>query len=229
MELPILGALLHLSDPTLPIGGYTHSNGLETYVQEGIVTNAATAKEFVASMLSQNIQYTDASIMVRAYKAMQSSNINWLQQLSNECTALKAPMEIRQASIKLGLRLFKIFTRQHQSPFINTFEKLVNKKEAEPHYCIVYGIYACLLGIPLQEALFAFYYNAAIGMITNSVKLVPLGQLEGQDILFELQPLLHALTGETLTIPDEMVGLCAIAFDIRSMRHERLYSRLYMS
>ena len=66
-------------------------------------------------------------------------------------------------------------------------------------------------------------------MITNSVKLVPLGQLDGQDVLFELQPLIKQLAKETLTIDRDLAGLCNIAFDIRCMQHERLYSRLYMS
>ena len=44
--------ILHLSDPTLPIGGYTHSNGLETYVQEGLVHNAATAEAGLRLMVA---------------------------------------------------------------------------------------------------------------------------------------------------------------------------------
>ncbi|MBO9618471.1 MAG: urease accessory protein UreF [Niabella sp.] len=229
MQSSFLGALLHLSDPTLPIGGYTHSNGLETYVQEGIVNNAATAKAFVVNMLQQNIRYNDAAYMVRAYRATAQQDLVELQRLSGECTALKSPMEIRQASIKLGLRLIKIFKRQESFELVTLFEQAIQQKEADPHYCIVFGCYARLLNIPLPEALFAFYYNAAVGMITNSVKLVPLGQLDGQDILFQIQPLLKELSATTADIPDEMLGLCAVAFDIRCMRHERLYSRLYMS
>ncbi|MGY0036587.1 hypothetical protein [Pedobacter sp. NJ-S-72] len=52
MELNFLGSLLHLADPTLPIGGYSHSNGLETYVQEGIVCSADTARLYVTNMLT---------------------------------------------------------------------------------------------------------------------------------------------------------------------------------
>jgi hypothetical protein len=97
------------------------------------------------------------------------------------------------------------------------------------HYCLVYGVYAAMLKIPLQEALTAYYYNAATGMVTNCVKLVPLGQQEGQQILFGLLSLLPELVEQTLTIPRHLAGRCSFAFDIRSMQHERLYSRLYMS
>lgn len=229
MQHYFLGSLLHLSDPTLPIGGYTHSNGLETYVQEGLVCNAATAGTFVEHMLKYNIKYNDAAIMKLAYDAASGNDIDSIIKLDQECTALKSPMEIRQASQKLGLRLIKIFRRQEVFPLVTAYEQAIKEKKADAHYCIAFGIYACLLRLPLPEALFAFYYNAAVGMVTNSVKLVPLGQLDGQDILFALQPLLKQLSEETQHIDRNLVGLCSIAFDIRCMQHERLYSRLYMS
>ncbi|WP_433836720.1 urease accessory protein UreF [Flavobacterium anhuiense] len=229
MENTYLGSLLHLADPTLPIGGYTHSNGLETYVQDEAVNSVTSAKEFVSNMLMYNIKYNDASFLKLAYLAAAENDLETIIKLDQECSALKSPREIREASQKLGIRLIKIFRRQKAFDLIEGYERAIANKEATAHYCIAFGLYAQLLEIPLDEALFAFYYNAAIGMITNSVKLVPLGQLEGQDVLFELQPLIKKLAKETLTIERELVGLCSIAFDIRCMQHERLYSRLYMS
>ncbi len=229
IEHTYLGSLLHLADPTLPIGGYSHSNGLETYIQDEVVTSVTTAKEFVTNMLMYNLKYNDASFVKLAYEATAAHDLRTIIQLDQECSALKSPREIREASQKLGIRLIKIFRRQKAFQMVTDYENAISTKEATAHYCIAFGMYAQLLEIPLPEALFAFYYNAAIGMITNSVKLVPLGQLDGQDVLFELQPLIKKLAKETLTIDRELVGLCNIAFDIRCMQHERLYSRLYMS
>ncbi|MBO9616935.1 MAG: urease accessory protein UreF [Dyadobacter sp.] len=222
-----LAALLHLSDPTLPIGGYVHSNGLETYVQQDIVHSTATAKEFVTNMLMYNVKYNDASFVRLAYEAV--ADIDALVELDQECSALKSPREIREASQKLGVRLLKIFQRKRSSALADAFDRQIKEKNAEGHYCLAFGLLARQLGIPLHDTLLAFYYNAAAGLITNAVKLVPLGQLDGQDLMLDLQPVLYQLAEDTLLVNRELVGLCNIAFDIRCMQHERLYSRLYMS
>ncbi|UWX61091.1 urease accessory protein UreF [Chryseobacterium oranimense] len=229
MNLNFLSGLLHLSDPTLPIGGYTHSNGLETYVQQRIVNNLQTAKEFVENMLQYNIKYNDGAFVKLAYNAAENNDLELLLSLDNECNAIKCPKEIRQASQKLGLRLIKIFKRREHFPLMEAFEKAVQNREVNSHYCIVFGVYAYLMKIPLYEALLGFYHTSVAGMITNAVKLVPLGQLDGQDILFSLYPVMEKTANETMQLDRDMVGLCNTAFDIRCMQHERLYSRLYMS
>lgn len=215
--------LLHLTDPTLPVGAYTHSNGLETYVQQGLVTNGTQATAYIRNMLEHNLPYNDALFAVLAYRAAEANDIGQLILLDEECTALKAPQELRLASQKLGMRLVKLLT-----PLVDNNDFTVVMRKGI-HYCLAYGVYAFLLGIPLKEALTAYYYNAATGMVTNCVKLVPLGQQEGQQILFALLPGLSLLADKTFAIPRQLAGRCSFAFDIRSMQHERLYSRLYMS
>lgn len=216
--------LLHLSDPALPVGAYTHSNGLETYVQQGIVHDAATAAGYIRNMLAHNIMYNDGFFALQGYLAAQAGDLAWLLSLDEECTALKAPMEMRQASQKLGVRLLKLMQPLTDHAFGKEYAR-----QGGGHYCLVYGVYACLLGIPLQEAITAFYYNAATGMVTNCVKLVPLGQQQGQEILFGLLQELPALVSRTQQVPRVLAGRCSPAFDISCMQHERLYSRLYMS
>lgn len=221
--------LLHLSDPTLPIGGYAHSAGLETYVQAGVVHDATTAKAFVTEMLAQNLLFTDAALVSLAYNATEENDWEELCRLDDECTAVKLPREMRQASQKLGTRLLKIFQPFCDNALANQYREAIQKRQLSGHYCLAFGQYACILQIPKAEALTGFYYNAAVGMVTNSVKLIPLGQQDGQAILFSLHTLIQELVGKTMQPDRGLIGLCCPGFDIRSMQHETLYSRLYMS
>lgn len=229
MKNSFIGSLLHLSDPTLPIGSFSHSHGLETYVQLNIVHDIASAELFIVENLKSNVKYNDASFVHLAYKAAATNDFGEVISLDQECTALKCAKEIRQASQKLGIRLIKIFRRYKDHELISKYDIAIKEKTASGHYCIAFGIYAFLLDIPLEETLYSYYYNTAVGLVTNSVKLIPLGQLDGQDIMFRLQPVMTRLVKETLEVDRSLVGLLDIGLDIRCMQHELLYSRLYMS
>ena len=221
--------LLHLCDPALPVGSFSHSGGLETYTQAGIVHNKETAGLFTRQQLSQNIFYNDAALLSLAYDAAHRGNMKAIIQLDEMCSAIKLPLELRTASLKLGTRLLKIFGSRLACTLVHQYQQMVKTQAGYGHYCVAFGIIACALQVGKAEALTGFYYNTAAGFITNTVKLVPLGQQDGQDLLMDLFPLIETLVAGTMEPNLEMIGLCCAAFDIRSMQHEHLYSRLYMS
>lgn len=228
MNIQLLN-LLQLSDPTIPIGGYAHSSGLETYVQAGIVKSRETAEEFIMQMLTKNFKYADAAFASLAYDAASENDFEQLLSLDQECSALKLPREMREASQKLGNRLTKIFQPLCSSELAAKYLKAIKSREASGHYCIFFGLYAKALNVYKKQMLTGFYYTTTVGFITNSVKLIPLGQQDGQHLLFNFLPIIDQLVEESMHPDRDLLGLCCPGFDIRCIQHESLYSRLYMS
>jgi urease accessory protein len=229
MSAARLGALLHLVDPTLPIGGFNHSNGLETFVQQGVVSTAADLLEYVTEQLKQNWMHNDGAFMSLAYDAVQAGDVARWIELDNLMGACKAPREVREGSYKLGVRLLKIFSRYESSRIMSEIEQAMLSGRARGYYPLVFALVACVSGIAKYEALYALYYNTAVGVVTNGVKLIPLGQMMGQDILYGLREPIEKAVARSMTPDIEWLGSCMVASDIRAMQHERLYTRLYMS
>ena len=228
-KLGSLIEILHITDPTLPIGGFSHSNGLETYVQQNLVKNMASTQEFVESMLKNNYKFNDGLAVKLAYDFTLENNLDQILKLDRESNALKAPREVREGSQKLGMRLIKIYHQLLDDPFLNTINDLILEKKMHGHYAVIYGIITALFKLDKEKATCAFLYNAAVGIITNAVKLVPLGQTDGQQIIYNVQPLIESLTLEIMELDRDLHGVCNAALDIKCMQHEHLYSRLYMS
>ena len=106
------------------------------------------------------------------------------------------------------MRLLKIFETICSNDLAIQFKNTVHENKTSGHYCIAFGLYAYALQILKQEALTGFYYNAAAGMVTNCVKLIPLGQQHGQEILFSLFTLIAQLVENTMKPDAELTGLC---------------------
>lgn len=229
MKINALLNLLHVADPNLPIGGYSHSNGLETYVQQGKVVDPDTTLTFIRNMLKSSILYNDASYVRLVYEALDDNNFDEVMKIDADCSAQKSPMEIRGGSHKLGARLFKIFVDKNDHPMLKKFGDYMNSNEGVGNYPVAYALVCFISGIELREALAAFYFSTASGMVTNAVKLVPLGQLQGQNVLFAIQKEIEGWVDKTINLDKKYIGLSSVGFDLRSMQHEKLYSRLYMS
>lgn len=224
-----LGALLHLVDPTLPIGGFDHSNGLETFVQQGAVHNAASLGEYVAVQLAQNWVYNDGAYVSLVFDAARAGDAAALMALDEKIGAAKPAREMREGSFKLGARLLKIFARHESADILTTFQTALTAQQAKGYFPPAFGLIAACMGLDKAQALYAFYYNAAVGTVTNGVKLIPLSQMAGQDILFALRQAIADAVNESLTPDQDWLGAATLAADIRAMQHERLYTRLYMS
>ena len=222
--------LLQVNDSMFPIGGFTQSYGLETYVVRNIVKDDASALEYAASMIQNSTFYNDAAFLNKTWHLAGNKNY-WSQpvKLDNLVTALKAPMEIRTASQKLGIRFLKLVNEMYSYSRPAKYQEGIQNQTVFGHYAIAYGLFCRQAGIERTEMLAAFYYNTLNAIVTNCAKAVPISQVSGQKIISKLSPLIEELVSKQDELPEEHIGLCCIGQEISCMQHEKLYTRIYIS
>ena len=222
--------VLQINDSLFPIGAYSHSYGLETYIQKDIVHDVTTAKEYIAKRLAYNFLYTDLLAVRLAYEAMQQKQLAKLDELEDIMDASRIPRELREASKKLGNRFIKTLVHMDVHWQTEEFKQYLalRKGKTTCHPC-AYGAFCACCGIGKNDALIHFLYTQTSAMVTTCVKTIPLSQSNGQKILFSLYPLFEEIITKVNTASEDMLCLSTPGFDLRSIQHEHLYSRLYMS
>lgn len=223
--------LLQLSDPLLPIGGFTQSFGLETYVQKGLVHDVLSAQKYLQSYLLNNFLYNDLLAVKLAWEYTGAANfLDRICHLETIISAAKLPQELRTASIRLGKRFLIIIESvlEEQHLFM-AYRKMVKSGHCAGHYSVIFGLAAKLLEIDKILLLPAVTYNTAAQIVNNCVKLVPISQKDGQKLLFAAQTQFKRIIDKVETLDEGSLGVSGAGFDLRSMQHERLYTRLYIS
>ncbi|MCD8108803.1 MAG: urease accessory protein UreF [Clostridiales bacterium] len=222
--------LLQVNDALFPIGAYSHSYGLETYIQKSLVTNEEEAWAFIYRRMTYGFCYNEFLSARLAYEYAAEGQTEKIMRLEDILEASRIPRETREAGRKLGSRFVKT-VRGLDIPFeSDVFTDYTHLRGgAGVTHSVVYGVFCAAVGILREEAMENYLYAQASSMVTNCVKTIPLSQTGGQQLLYRCQEMFQEILERLDTLTEEELCLSAPGFDIRCMQHEGLYSRIYMS
>ncbi|MDQ0202720.1 urease accessory protein UreF [Pectinatus haikarae] len=220
--------LLQINDALFPIGAYVHSYGLETYIQRGLICDDKSVKEWLMQYMSSSFIYSDMLAVRLAYERALAHDLEGVFLLEKLFLAARAPSELRQAAVKLGSRFIKTIHALPLSSINEVFEQYAAGSCRHIHPA-AYGVFCAAAGIVLSDCLFHYMYAQAAGLVNTCVKSVPLSQTAGQQLLRSCSLHWPRLLGMLQLLSIDDFCLSTPGFDIRSMQHEALYSRLYMS
>ena len=223
--------LLQVNDALFPIGGYSHSQGLETCIQTGLVHDEKSAEEYIRNRLRWSLAYTDLLAVRLAYKYAKQEELEKLEELEELLEASRIPAEQREAARKMGSRFAKTIEKLDLSVCgTGIFPEFLEKRKGKTvSHCCIYGVFCACLDTGEEECLSHYLYAQTSAMVTNCVKTVPLSQSAGQKLLAGFFPEFEEILEEVRACGEADLCLSAPGFDLRGIQHERLYSRLYMS
>ena len=215
--------LLQLADSALPTGALSHSFGLESLVEEGVVS-VDGLEGFLSACLKEG-GLLEAAFCRQAYHlAGEEFSLEW-GQLNDRISAFKPARESRQGSLALGRRLVALALQLEDLP------PLRQLSTENTHYCAVFGLLGRLLEVEEEAAVLAYLQQTTASLISAGQRLMALGQGQAARINWRLKPaMLQAALDSRETWPDNRaLQSFTPLVELASMRHPVLRTRLFIS
>ena len=220
--------LAALFSPAFPIGAFSYSHGIEAAIASGDVDDAATAHDWIETILLGGSGRNDAILMANAYNAVKlhaakdgqlAGGRNAEIEAINELAfALSSGAERAQESRELGVNFARMTEQVYQ---------LDISRSTPLAYPVAAGLVVRYLGCDLTLGLTFFLQSFIANLISVVVRAVPLGQSDGQIMLAQMMPAVATLANEAALAPLDDVGGYAILADHASIIHETLEPRIY--
>ena len=227
MPLALL-RLLHLASPTLPVGAYSYSQGLESAIDAGIVKNESGALTWIADTLTHSVARLEAPVFYRLYKAWASDDHNAVQHWNDYFLASRDSAEFRAETVQMGYSLAKLL--RDLFPQEKRTEALPpTVSEASTSFPSAMALACVMLETPLEDSLHAYLFAWTENQVLAALKAVPLGQVSGQRMLFALEETILAAAATALALADDDISNWTPGLSFLSMRHETQHSRIFRS
>ncbi|RBW70150.1 urease accessory protein UreF [Bacillus taeanensis] len=221
--------LLQFSDSNFPSGAFSHSFGLETYIQEQVITDKESFAKALSVYVEKQLVFVDGLACRLAYEALQQNKTEEFLELDHILFASSLAEETRMGNKRIGERMAKLCIDLYSSSILINYVKQIKDKQAYGHSALVFAAVAYYLNVPKETALATHLFTAVSSLVQNAVRGIPLGQTDGQKILVEIQPLLDQAVKTILQLSKDDLGAVSPGLEIAQMRHERLHVRLFMS
>ncbi len=227
--------LFQLASQALPIGGYSHSHGLEAAIESHVVCDEASLRRWIADLLEFSVGSFEAPCLLEMSAAWADYDVDAVRQLNDEFLATRESAELRAASVQLGYSMRLLLAQLPEFP-----ARIVQVLHSidEPALPCVWAAAAAAWSIPAGDSLSAYLWSWAENQVLVAVKSLPLGQSAGQRVI-------QAVGASMEPVMAGAADLCAAGADgagrgvgrsnfapalaILSSQHETQYSRLFRS
>ncbi len=217
--------LLAWFSPSYPIGAFSYSHGIEQAVEAGRIGDAASLAAWIGHILRHGAGWVDTVLLKEAYAA--SGDAGRLDELADLAVAWRGSAETALESSQQGGSFLTITRSAWAHPALDAF--VARRGERPLALSIAVGATAAAHRLDITAVLGAYLHAFAANLVSAAVRLIPLGQTDGQRALATLLPVVESIVPCALACGLEECGTAAPMVDISSMQHETQYTRLFRS
>ncbi|MCG7339079.1 urease accessory protein UreF [Staphylococcus sp. ACRSN] len=221
--------LFQFCDSQFPTGGFSHSFGLETYIQRGSVYDETTFQQWLTLFINEQLTYSDGLTMRLVYKALQDNDTQSLIRLDHLLFVQSLPKETRQGAKQMGNRMVKLALELYQSDWMRWYHEQMKNKNVHLHPAICFTILGHYFDVKIETIIDYYLYQNVSSLTQNAVRAIPLGQTAGQRIIEQMIPIMHKTRKHIFTLSESDLGLTAPGLEINQMEHENVNVRIFIS
>jgi urease accessory protein len=226
IEPAALHRLLAWLSPAYPVGGFSYSHGLEAAVEDASVRDRAGLVAYVSAVLRAGAGRVDGALLAAAWRAAEAGDEAALDDTAELAAAWRGTAETALESLQQGAA----FAAVTQAAWPEArFAAFAVRHKRRLSTAVAFGAAAGFHGVPLRPALAGWLGAFAANLVSAGVRLVPLGQTDGQVATAALHPVVEESAEAALATDLDRLGTAAPVLDLLSMRHETQYTRLFRS
>ena len=222
-------AVLQFADGLFPSGGFAHSFGLETYVQAGAVRDGRDLEAFVVAQLEGSLGPADAVAAAVAARRATAADLEACITIDEQLDAMKCVPELAAASRQMGRQVARVGAAVAEDAWLGSLASAVEDGITPGHAAVLFGAVAGRAGASAETAAAAFLYSSVTLLVGAGLRLLPVGQLDGQRVVARVRPRVVALAGGAARADVDDMWSFAPGLDIAGIHHADLESRLFRS
>ena len=229
LESRSLFRLMAWLSPGFPVGAFAYSHGIECAVEQGLVRDRASLTDWVAAIVGGGAGAVDAVLFREAWTAAFADDMGALDRIAELGDVFRGTGETARESADQGAAFLDTVAQAWPDPRIAGWRARIETMDRAAPYAVAVGASAGWMGLPLKPALLAFLQAFAANLVSAGVRLIPLGQTDGQRAIAALEAPIAAAVDAALSRPLADIGTATPMVDWTSIHHETQYTRLFRS